>query len=209
MYQRFVKRVLDVCIGVVALPVLVVVGVPCAIAIKVEDGGPVFYNAPRVGLNGREFTMFKFRSMKVNSPDWVFSDGSTYSGADDPRMTKTGAFLRRTSIDELPQFINVLGGSMSVVGPRPDLPREAELYEGDEHRKLLVKPGVTGYAAVYGGRNASLWHERLALDVWYVDHVSFLLDVRIFFKTFQAIFTQEGVFAESEEGYNEVHVAGQ
>ena len=209
MYQHFVKRILDVCIGIVALPVLVVVGVPCAIAIKAEDGGPIFYNAPRVGLRGREFTMFKFRSMKVDSPDLVFADGSTYNAVDDPRMTRTGAFLRRTSIDELPQFLNVLGGSMSVVGPRPDLPRETELYEGDERRKLLVKPGVTGYAAMYGGRNASLWHERLKLDVWYVDHVSFPLDVRIFFKTFQAIFSQEGVFAEPEGGVSDTHVAGE
>ena len=200
MYVRYVKRVLDIAIGVASLPVVAVVVAGCGVAIKLEDRGPVFYNAPRVGLHGREFTMFKLRSMKVNSPDLVFADGSTYNGADDPRMTRVGKFMRSTSLDEIPQFINVLGGSMSVVGPRPDLKRETELYQGDEHEKLLVKPGVTGYAAVYGGRNASEWHDRLALDVWYVRNVSFALDAKVFFKTFAAIFSQEGVFGASDEG---------
>lgn len=198
MYQRYVKRVLDIGISLVAMPVLGVLTVVCAVRIKAEDGGPVFYNAPRVGKDGREFTMYKFRSMKVNAPDLVMDDGSTYSAADDPRMTQVGAWMRRTSIDEFPQFVNVLNGTMSVVGPRPDLKRETELYVGNESEKLLVKPGITGYAAVYGGRNASLWHDRLAMDVWYVHHVSFILDAKIFFKTFSALFTQEGIYASAE-----------
>lgn len=196
IYERYVKRVLDIGIGVVAMPVLGVLTLFYGTQIKAEDGGPIFYNAPRVGKDGHEFTMYKFRSMKVDSPDLVMDDGSTYNAADDPRMTRVGARMRRTSIDEFPQFLNVLQGTMSVVGPRPDLRRETELYQENEAEKLQVKPGITGYAAVYGGRNASAWHDRLAMDVWYVHNISFWLDVKIFFKTFGAIFSQEGVYAE-------------
>ena len=194
-YCRYGKRACDIAVGIVALPVVGLVTAASGIAIKHEDGGPVFYNAPRVGLGGREFTMFKLRSMKVNAPDLVMEDGSTYNGADDPRMTKVGAFLRKTSLDEIPQFLNVLRGDMSVVGPRPDLKRETELYQGDESLKLTVKPGVTGYAAVYG-RNSLPWHDRLALDVYYVRNLSFPLDVKVFVKTFTTVFKQEGVFVE-------------
>mgnify|MGYP002543689338 FL=1 len=139
--------------------------------------------------------MYKLRSMRVNAPDLVMEDGSTYNGADDPRMTRVGAFMRKTSLDEMPQFLNVLKGDMSVVGPRPDLRRETELYEGDEGLKLTVKPGITGYAAVYG-RNSLPWHDRLKMDVEYVRTLSFPLDVKIFFKTFSTVFKQEGVFVE-------------
>ena len=139
--------------------------------------------------------MYKLLSMRVNAPDLIMEDGSTYNGADDPRMTRVGAFMRKTSLDEMPQFLNVLKGDMSVVGPRPDLRRETELYEGEEGLKLTVKPGITGYAAVYG-RNSLPWHDRLALDVHYVRNVSFPLDVKVFFKTFSAVFNQEGVFVE-------------
>ena len=194
-YQRIGKRACDLAIGIVALPVVGAVTAACGAAIKREDGGPVFYNAPRIGQHGREFTMYKLRSMKVDSPDLVMEDGSTYNGADDPRMTRTGAFMRRTSLDEIPQFLNVLKGDMSVVGPRPDLKRETELYQGDEALKLTVKPGVTGYAAVYG-RNSLPWHDRLALDVEYVRTQSFPLDVKVFLKTFTTVFAQEGIFNE-------------
>lgn len=194
-YERVGKRACDIAIGTVALPVVGTVCAACGAAIKLEDGGPVFYNAPRVGKDGREFTMYKLRSMKVNAPDLVMEDGSTYNGADDPRMTRTGAFMRKTSLDEIPQFLNVLKGDMSVVGPRPDLKRETELYQGDEGLKLTVKPGVTGYAAVYG-RNSLPWHDRLALDVEYVRTRSFPLDAKVFFKTFSTVFKQEGIFNE-------------
>ena len=195
MYERFGKRACDLVVGVVALPFVLLAIAILAPLIHFEDKGPVFYNAPRVGLGGRDFTMYKLRSMKVNAPDLVMEDGSTYNGADDPRMTRVGAFMRKTSLDEMPQFLNVLKGDMSVVGPRPDLRRETELYQGDEHLKLTVKPGITGYAAVYG-RNSLPWHDRLALDVDYVRNVSFPLDVKIFFKTFSTVFKQEGVFVE-------------
>ena len=199
MYAKLGKRVCDLVIGVVALPFVLLIIAVLAPFIHFEDKGPVFYNAPRVGLGGRDFKMYKLRSMRVNAPDLVMEDGSTYNGADDPRMTRVGAFMRKTSLDEMPQFLNVLKGDMSVVGPRPDLRRETELYEGDEGLKLTVKPGITGYAAVYG-RNSLPWHDRLKMDVEYVRTMSFPLDVKIFFKTFSTVFKQEGVFVEEGEG---------
>lgn len=185
-------------IGIVALPFVLVIIAVLAPIIHFEDKGPVFYNAPRVGKGGHDFVMYKLRSMRVNAPDLVMEDGSTYNGADDPRMTKIGAFMRRTSLDEIPQFLNVLKGDMSVIGPRPDLRREVELYEGDEGEKLTVKPGITGYAAVYG-RNSLPWHDRLALDVYYVRNVTFALDAKVFFRTFATVFKQEGIYVEDEQ----------
>lgn len=200
-YDRFGKRACDIAVGLAAFPVVGAVTAVCGAFIKHEDGGPVFYNAPRVGKDGRDFTMYKLRSMKVNAPDLVMEDGSTYNGADDPRMTKIGAFMRKTSLDEMPQFLNVLKGDMSVVGPRPDLRRETELYEGEESLKLSVKPGITGYAAVFG-RNSLPWHERLALDVHYVKNRGFFMDARIFLLTFSAVFKQDGIFIEEPRTQN-------
>lgn len=195
MYQHFVKRILDIAVGVIALPFILLLVVVLGPIIYFEDRGPIFYNAPRVGKNGKLFVMYKFRSMKVNAPDLTMPDGSTYNGADDPRMTKIGAFMRKTSLDEFPQFLNVLIGNMSFIGPRPDLQRETELYEGDEGDKLLVKPGITGYAAAYG-RNSLPWHDRLAMDVYYVHHISLAFDLKIFLHTFVTVFKQEGVYVE-------------
>ncbi len=197
MYVHFFKRVLDIIISLLVMPLLGILVLILGPMIYFEDKGPIFYNASRVGKDGKEFIMFKFRSMKVNAPDLTMADGSTYNGADDPRMTKIGAFMRRTSLDEFPQFANVLLGDMSVIGPRPDLKRETELYEGDEGEKLLVKPGITGYAAAYG-RNSLPWHERLKMDVHYVHNMSFAFDVKIFFKTIGTVLGQEGVYVEQE-----------
>lgn len=202
MYLRFGKRICDLVVSIVALPFVLIIIAVLAPIIHFEDKGPVFYNAPRVGKDGRDFKMYKLRSMRVNAPDLVMEDGSTYNGADDPRMTKIGAFMRRTSLDEIPQFLNVLKGDMSVVGPRPDLRRETELYEGDEGEKLTVKPGITGYAAVYG-RNSLPWHDRLALDVYYVRNVTFALDVKVFFRTFTTVFKQEGIYVEEAASKSE------
>ena len=197
MYLKCGKRFFDIIISLVAMIPVGLVILVLAPLIHFEDGGPVFYNAPRVGKNGRDFTMYKLRSMRVNAPDLVMEDGSTYNGEDDPRMTRIGAFMRKTSLDEFPQFFNVLKGDMSVVGPRPDLRRETELYQGNEGDKLLVLPGITGYAAVYG-RNSLPWRDRLALDVFYVNNVSFLLDVKIFLKTFTTVFSGTGVYVEKD-----------
>ena len=196
-YVLVVKRMLDIIISLLMLPFLLLFIVCFGIAIWLEDHGPVFYNAPRMGKDFVPFKMYKFRSMKVNAPDLVMEDGSTYNGADDPRMTRVGAFMRKASIDEFPQFLNVLKGDMSVIGPRPDLERETALYEGDEAEKLLMRPGITGWAAV-SGRNAIQWHDRLKLDVEYVHNVSFAFDVKIFFRTFKTIFSQEGIYVEQD-----------
>jgi lipopolysaccharide/colanic/teichoic acid biosynthesis glycosyltransferase len=199
VYSRLVKRLFDILLAVVALPFVALEFVIVAPLIYFEDKGSIFYNAPRIGEGGRSFVMYKYRSMRMNAPDLKMEDGSTYNAANDPRQTRIGAFLRRTSLDELPQVLNVLKGDMSFIGPRPDLAEEVALYQGDEARKLEVRPGLSGYAQVYG-RNALAWHDRLALDVYYVEHLGFALDVRIFFKTFSAVFSQEGVYvSEGDE----------
>ena len=202
-YAGAPKRALDIAISLLALPFVGIAVAILAPFIYFEDKGPIFYNAPRMGKDYKPFTMYKLRSMKVNAPDLVMEDGSTYNGADDPRMTRVGSFMRKTSLDELPQFLNVLKGDMSIIGPRPDLERECDLYEGNEGRKLEVRPGITGYAAVYG-RNSLPWKQRLSLDVYYVDNVTFGLDVKVFFKTFVTVFGQEGVYIDTDSTNNDV-----
>ncbi len=193
-------------LSILAMPIVLIICLVLVPIIKHEDRGPAFYNAARVGQNRVEFKMYKFRSMKVNSPDLKMPDGSTYNGPDDPRMTKIGAFMRRTSLDEVPQFFNVFLGNMSLIGPRPDVWDEVNLYEGDDERKLEVKPGITGYAQVYG-RNSIPWKERLRLDVFYVENISFLLDVKIFFRTFVSIAKEEGIYNESQNDTEKVEDA--
>jgi lipopolysaccharide/colanic/teichoic acid biosynthesis glycosyltransferase len=196
VYKRVVKRLIDVVLSVVALPFVGLMIVVVAPLIYWEDRGTVFYNAPRIGQGGKAFTMYKLRTMYMNAPDLKMEDGTTYNAPDDPRQTKIGLFLRKTSLDELPQILNVLKGEMSLIGPRPDLSDEVALYQGNDRRKLDVKPGISGYAQVYG-RNALLWRDRRAFDIYYVDHLSFLFDARIFFKTFAVVFSQKGVYAEN------------
>jgi lipopolysaccharide/colanic/teichoic acid biosynthesis glycosyltransferase len=198
VYRRGIKRLLDILLAIISLPLVALEFVVVAPLIYGEDRGTIFYNAPRIGKDGRSFVMYKYRSMRMNAPDLKMEDGSTYSGADDPRQTRVGAFLRKTSLDELPQVFNVLKGDMSFIGPRPDIADEVALYQGDEGRKLKVKPGISGYAQVYG-RNAIAWHDRLALDGYYVEHLSFALDVRIFFKTFAVILSREGIYTVDEK----------
>lgn len=208
LYKDHVKRLLDLGVSIVALPVFGAICAVIAPAIYIDDPGPVFYNAPRLGKDHKVFKMYKFRSMKVNAPDLKMPDGSTYNSPDDPRVTKVGKFLRDTSLDETPQILNVLKGDMSIVGPRPDLIEEGELYTGDDERKLEVKPGITGYAAVYG-RNAIPWKERLRLDVYYVRNLSFRLDAKIFFRSFAVVTRREGVYVEpdSDDGVYERRAA--
>jgi lipopolysaccharide/colanic/teichoic acid biosynthesis glycosyltransferase len=146
-----------------------------------------------VGRNGALFTMLKFRTMVVDA------DKSGYfTDRNDARITGAGAFLRRTSLDELPQLINILRGEMSVVGPRPTLPYQVEQYTDFQRRRLEVKPGVTGWAQV-NGRNTLTWPQRIEHDVWYVDHRSFLLDMKIIARTFGVWLHGEGVYAEKEK----------
>ena len=183
-----------------ALLLLLPLGIVCLFVapwILLSSPGPVFYVAERLGRDGKVFPMYKFRSMVHNAPDLRLEDGSTYNAADDPRLTPVGRFLRRSSIDELPQVLNVLLGHMSLVGPRPDLPSQLSLYTGEEREKLSVRPGITGYSQA-NFRNAIPWKERLKHDVYYARHLSFRMDVQILFKTAVTVFRQRNVFAAAE-----------
>lgn len=140
--------------------------------------------------------MYKFRSMKENSQDIRNEDGSTYNGEDDPRVTKIGKILRKTSLDEIPQILNVLKGDMSVIGPRPDLPEHLEQYEENENRKLEVRPGITGYNQAYY-RNSVSWRERIQNDIYYIDHLNFMLDIKIIFKTIYTVILHKGIYIEN------------
>lgn len=163
-----------------------------AIAIKAEDGGSVFYKADRIGRFGKIFKMYKLRSMKENSPDIRLADGSTYNGDDDPRVTKFGRFARKTSIDELPQVINILKGEMSFIGPRPDTPMYLDKYTEEEKIILTVRPGVTGYNQALN-RNAVLTKEKLKNDVYYAQNLSLWFDLRIIFMTVATVLKHENV----------------
>lgn len=198
MYGKYVKRILDFLLALIALPFFFLLFLILAPAIYISDGGSVFYNALRLGKNGKTFTMYKFRTMRMNAPDLRNADGSTYNASDDPRLTKIGKFLRKTSLDEAPQILNVLKGDMSFIGPRPDLPEHRELYEKDEPRKLEVRPGLSGLAQAYY-RNSIDWKQRIALDIYYIDHICFWLDVRIFCKTIFSIVKRERIFVEETD----------
>ena len=193
MYRNFFKRLIDIILCLIALPFFLLIFAVIAPLIYFSDRGSVFYNAPRLGKDGRIFKMYKFRSMKMNAPDIRNADGSTFNSENDPRLTKVGRFIRKTSLDEVPQLLNVLKGDMSIVGPRPDLPEHKEMYEGDEFRKLEVRPGITGYSQAYV-RNTVPWKERLVRDVWYVDNVSFVLDVKIIVKTATSVLSRKNIY---------------
>lgn len=198
MYRSVIKRILDIALSLLGLPLLCLVLVIFAPMIYLTDKGPVFYNAPRLGKNGKPFRMVKLRSMSVNAPDLRLGDGSTFNAADDPRVTPVGKFLRKTSLDEAPQLFNVLRGEMSVVGPRPDLPGHLKYYEGNEMQKLTVRPGITGYNQAYF-RNTVNWKTRLEHDVYYAGHVSFLFDLRIFLRTAYVVLARRNIYAASKE----------
>ncbi|QMU97427.1 sugar transferase [Microbacterium esteraromaticum] len=191
-YTRSGKRALDIAVSVLALPVTAVVALLVAIAIKLEDRGPVFYAAPRLGQRMAHFPLFKFRSMKVDAPDIRNDDGSTFNSADDPRVTRVGRFIRRTSLDELPQLINVIRGEMSIVGPRPSPLGNEHRYSDEFRRRFEVRPGLTGYAQAYL-RNLATAEQRTRLDVSYVDEISLRLDARIVLRTVRVVLTGHGV----------------
>ncbi len=196
-YQRGIKRLLDIIVCLIALPFVLLVTIPIAIIIKIEDRGPIFYKSKRIGRNFKEFNMLKFRSMKVNAPDLRNEDGSTYNSENDPRVTRIGKFMRETSLDELPQFFNVLFGQMNIIGPRAGDVESKDTYEEDEKDKLLVRPGITGYTQAYY-RNGLGVREKRLYDAWYAHNVSFGLDVKIFFKTIATVLKRENVYTNSE-----------
>ena len=178
------KRALDVAGAALVLALAGPLLALAALAVKLEDGGPAFYRQRRVGLNGAEFELLKLRTMVVGAE----RQGAGYAvNEGDPRITRAGRVLRRLSVDELPQLWNVLRGEMSLVGPRPTLGYQVERYTPRQRRRLEVKPGITGWAQV-NGRAARPWDERIELDVWYVEHRSLWLDLKILARTPFALF---------------------
>lgn len=197
MYKHFFKRVIDIVLASIAFIGFLLVFIFAAPAIYLTDKGPIFYNAARRGKNGKSFKMYKFRSMYVNSPDIRNADGSTYNGENDPRVTKIGKLMRKTSIDELPQVINVLKGDMSIVGPRPTL--AIKPYSEIENKKRYeVRPGITGYSQAYY-RNSITQDEKFSYDEYYVDNVSFWLDVKIVFKTFFGVLAHKNIYVAAPQ----------
>lgn len=186
MYRRFVKRGFDIILSLLGIliggiPMLIV-----ALLVKLDSPGPVLFKQDRIGLNGKVFKILKFRSMCVDA-----EKGGVYSDNRDSRVTKVGKILRATSLDELPQFFNVLKGDMSFIGPRPPLtyhPWPLEEYTEHQRRMFEVRPGITGWTQTHGRKDVE-WHRRIDLNVWYVDHVSLWLDLKILFLTVFKVLT--------------------
>lgn len=188
-----IKRVFDVVVAAVALVVLSPLLLALAIWIKLDSPGPVLFRQERAGRNGKPFWIYKFRTMVVDA-----EKSGYYTAAGDPRVTRSGRLLRATSLDELPQLLNILRGEMSIVGPRPTLLYQVEQYTERQWKRLAMRPGVTGWAQV-NGRNALSWPERIELDVWYVEHWSLWLDVKILLRTPLVWLKGEGIYAEKEK----------
>ena len=190
MYRNHIKRFLDILIGAGVLCLLWPVMGLMALAIYIEDPGPVLFRQRRLGLGGQEFTMLKFRTMKQNSEH---TGSGVYSGKDDPRVLKTGRIFRAASMDELIQAVHLVSGRMSLIGPRPPLTYHpwpiGEYTEAQKHM-FDVRPGITGWAQV-NGRKGVEWNRRIELNCWYADHVSFALDVKIFFLTIFKVLRNE------------------
>ncbi|WP_394895925.1 sugar transferase [Clostridium paraputrificum] len=198
MYEKYFKRFLDIIICIIVLPVFLIIFIILGILIKIEDGGPILYVADRIGKDSKIFKMYKFRSMKVNSPNILNKDGSTYNAKDDFRVTKVGKFIRETSIDETAQIINVLKGDMSIIGPRASLADALSTYKEDELDKMLVRPGISGYTQAYYRNGLSVREKRLK-DSWYSNNVTFRLDLKIILKTIITVFRQDGIYTMDKE----------
>jgi lipopolysaccharide/colanic/teichoic acid biosynthesis glycosyltransferase len=182
MYKRFGKRLIDILVSLMALAVLWLPMLIVALVVKLDSPGPAIFRQERLGRDGKVFHIYKFRSMCLNAEH---TGSGVYSEKGDSRVTKVGRILRATSIDELPQFINILRGDMSFIGPRPPLtyhPWPIDSYTQEQKRMFEVRPGVTGWAQV-NGRKGVEWNKRIKLNVWYVDNVSLWLDLKIFFMT--------------------------
>jgi undecaprenyl phosphate N,N'-diacetylbacillosamine 1-phosphate transferase len=190
---RIVKRILDFILAIVLLVVLSPLLLIIAIAIKLESKGPIIFKQDRLGLDGKVFKMYKFRTMV----DGAINMGTGLrTGEGDPRITGVGKFLRKTSLDELPQLLNVLCGEMSFVGPRPPVPYHPHRYEEyseEQKRRFTVRPGITGYAQVMV-RNSVPWDERISLDAMYVENMAITLDVRIIFQTLVSVIKKENIY---------------
>lgn len=180
MYKIFFKRLLDIVLAFLGISIALIPMIITAVLIRIDSKGPIIFRQKRIGKNGKVFEIYKFRSMVVDA-----EKGGVYSNDKDKRLTRVGRILRMTSIDELPQLVNIIKGEMSFIGPRPPLtyhPWEFEEYTDEQKRMFLVRPGITGWAQV-NGRKAVEWNRRIELNVWYVDNVSLFLDIKIFFLT--------------------------
>jgi len=197
-FQLFLKRIFDFFGALIGLILLSPLFLIVAILIKLDSPGPVFFKYERIGKDGKPFSPFKFRTMK----EGAIKEGLGFNVAqNDSRITRIGKFLRKWGIDELPQLINVLKGEMSLVGPRPTFRYQVEKYEDFQKKRLLMKPGITGWALICG-RNLLSWEERIKYDVWYVENWSLWLDFKIILKTFYFIFIKQGGIY-GKEGIND------
>lgn len=190
MYRKYIKRMLDVLCAGIAIIVLSPVYAVVALFVKINLGSPVLFKQKRPGQNEKIFEMYKFRTMTEKRAD----DGEMLP--DEVRLTRFGAKLRATSLDELPELINVLKGDMSLVGPRPLLVQYLPLYNAEQRHRHDVKPGITGYAQVHG-RNTISWKKRFELDVYYVENLSFLLDCKVLLGTLSTVLKREGIHSET------------
>ena len=182
MYKRFFKRAFGIFFSLLGLIITSPIMLIIAILIKIESPGPVIFKQQRIGKDGKVFNIYKFRSMCQNAEK---TGSGVYSDKNDSRVTKVGKFIRATSLDEIPQFFNVLKGDMAFIGPRPPLtyhPWTFDKYTEHQKKMFNVRPGLTGWAQVHGRKQVE-WHKRIELNVWYVEHLSFLLDIKIIFST--------------------------
>ncbi len=191
MYEKHVKRIFDFIFAIILLLILSPLFIIVAIAINIDSKGPVFFKQERSGQHGKVFNVYKFRTM-INNAEKIGS--GLYTDSTDPRITRVGEFLRKTSIDELPQLINIIKGEMSFIGPRPVPMGNLDEFNIDETERLKVKPGITGWAQV-NGRNTLTWPEKNEKDIWYVNNISLLLDIKIIFMTIKVILFKEGVYS--------------
>ena len=196
---KVVKRIADIIGGIMGLILLSPVFLIIAICIKIDSKGSVIFSHKRIGKNGKEFKMYKFRSMYENAEEMIenFSEEQKtewqekFKLENDPRITKVGKFLRKTSLDELPQIVNIIKGDLSIIGPRPIVDEELKKYGKNKEKFLSITPGLTGYWQANGRSNTS-YEERMQMELYYIDNQSLLLDIKIFFKTIVSVFKKEG-----------------
>lgn len=196
---KVVKRITDIIGGIIGLILLSPVFLILAICIKIDSKGPVIFAHKRIGKNGKEFNMYKFRSMYKNAEEMIenFNEEQkiewqeNFKLENDPRITKVGKFLRKTSLDELPQIVNIIKGDLSIIGPRPIVDEELKKYGDNKEKFLSITPGLTGYWQA-NGRSNTTYEERMQMELYYIDNQSLLLDIKIFFKTIVSVIKKEG-----------------
>lgn len=204
MYRNYFKRLFDLIIATLAFPFWLIILMVIGPIIYFQDRGSIFYNAPRLGKDGKLFKMYKFRSMKMNAPDLRNEDGSTFNSEVDPRLTKIGKFIRKTSLDETPQLLNVIKGDMSIIGPRPTiLTSDFNEVKGIRRKRYEVRPGITGYTQAYF-RNSITQQEKFEYDAEYVNHLNLKLDIQIIWMTIKTVLLKKNVFVNSEYNENDV-----